>query len=541
MRSQTLRRASAMLVLLAGCGGGPGPVATSPSVSPAPTASPEKQKLCQPFPDRLFDGFLDAYRGRDLEALQRVVTAAPIVDPSAIPHAGTATFDGIAQWAEVGWSAGDHIDASGYSVFSPTPQSFQLLLTRTNAPLAAEGIAGLSFTLDAHTSGCAIDRLELSGPVIAQGSNPCAFYETFGDHPEAASFSPECADGSGRFAREGHVAVWTGSEMLVFGGSTGADRLEDGLAFQPHDGVWSSIPPPATEHPFFPSAAVWADREAFVVGSSDRGKTLLLRYDPRTSRWHETPPPPRTLAGATAVWTGDELLLWGGAYGAEPLPRDGAAFDPAADRWRTIPPAPIGGRTEHVAVWTGGEMLVWGGGDYDYDLADGAAYDPATNSWRTLAPTPISPRDSAVAVWTGTEMIVTGGTHVSNSRNPIAAYDPATDRWRGVADPPIDPRHWHTVVWTGEEVILWGGYDDRHALGNGAAYDPDSDRWRTLAPSPLSARCRHTAVWTGDVMVVFGGYPGCGSPGHLAFGDAATYAPETDTWSRIVPELELPS
>jgi N-acetylneuraminic acid mutarotase len=180
-------------------------------------------------------------------------------------------------------------------------------------------------------------------------------------------------------------------------------------------------------------------------------------------------------------------------------------------------------------------MIVWGGGDFRQALDDGAAYDPAADAWRVLAPAPISPRERAVAVWTGREMVVTGGTYVS-SRDAVAAYDPAADRWRVVVDPPIEGRHWHTAVWTGEEVIVWGGYDGRHPLGDGAAYDPAADTWRRLSRSPLDDRCRHTAVWTEDAMVVFGGYPGCGSPWHLAFGDGALYDPVRDRWTRVVPE-----
>jgi hypothetical protein len=169
------------------------------------------------------------------------------------------------------------------------------------------------------------------------------------------------------------------------------------------------------------------------------------------------------------VGTKDLVETRGVDYEGEEHPRDGLAYDPVADRWRTIPAAPIRGRTSHVAVWTGTEMIVWGGGDFRQSLDDGAAYDPATDTWRVLAPAPISPREEAIAVWTGREMVVTGGTHVSSSRGAVASYDPIADRWRMVADPPIDGRHWHSAVWTGEEVIVWGGYDDREPLGDGAA------------------------------------------------------------------------
>jgi len=33
-----------------------------------PSASPDRQRLCQPFPDRLFDGVLEAYGDGDLPA-----------------------------------------------------------------------------------------------------------------------------------------------------------------------------------------------------------------------------------------------------------------------------------------------------------------------------------------------------------------------------------------------------------------------------------------------------------------------------------------
>jgi len=522
------------------------PVVTSPPSRPGatsapsstPSASPEKQRLCQPFPDRLFDGFLDAYGSRDLAALEDLVIG-PVEDASSIPHAGTATFEGITAWAEAGWAVDDLLRAGGYSAFSPTRDSFQLLMTRSNASLEMEGIGGLNFTLDAHTSGCTIDRLELSGPIVAQG-NPCAFYDEFGGHPDAESVPAPCLDGSGRFAREGHVAVWSGAEMLVFGGTTGIDQRTDGLLFHPGNKSWSRIPPPQDARRFWPIAAVWAASEALVIGARTHGETPLWTFDPATGRWREASAPPRLLEGVTALWTGEELLVWGAQHDprVKEHPRDGVAYDPAADRWRSIPPAPIRGRTSHLAVWTGTEMIVWGGGDFRQSLDDGAAYDPATDAWRVLAPAPISPREDAVAVWTGREMVVTGGTHVSSSRGAIAAYDPVADRWRIVADPPIDGRHWHSAVWTGEEVIVWGGYNDREPIGDGAAYDPVTDRWRPLARSPLDDRCRHTAVWSGDSMVVFGGYPGCGSPWHLAFGDGAEYDPVRDRWVRVVPHLD---
>jgi N-acetylneuraminic acid mutarotase len=107
---------------------------------------------------------------------------------------------------------------------------------------------------------------------------------------------------------------------------------------------------------------------------------------------------------------------------------DGGAYDPATDTWRPLPsadaPSPRYGQT---AVWTGTEMVVWGGlASGGTVLGDGAAYNPATNTWRVL-PTACapSPRTGHSAVWTGGEMIVWGGRDdVGQAMNDSGRYVP---------------------------------------------------------------------------------------------------------------------
>lgn len=129
------------------------------------------------------------------------------------------------------------------------------------------------------------------------------------------------------------------------------------------------------------------------------------------------PVAPRT--GASAVWTGAELVVWGGSYGEHARPADpaeptiawqnagdGAAYNPGRGTWRLLASSPLAGRSAHVAVWTGEEMIVWGGWSFDGDgqptvREDGAAYNPLTDRWRPIAPAPIPGRGSAAAVWTG--------------------------------------------------------------------------------------------------------------------------------------------
>ncbi len=50
------------------------------------------------------------------------------------------------------------------------------------------------------------------------------------------------------------------------------------------------------------------------------------------------------------------------------------------------------GDTSHTAVWTGNEMIVWGGSDYPTVFNTGGRYHPDTDSWTgtttTFAPVP---------------------------------------------------------------------------------------------------------------------------------------------------------
>jgi hypothetical protein len=266
--------------------------------------------------------------------------------------------------------------------------------------------------------------------------------------------------------------------------------------------------------------------------------------------WRTLPTPPLSARDdAAVVWTGTEVLVWGGgAYNSAPF-ADGAVYDPATDSWTMMPAAPLAARHDPVSAWTGTEMVVLGGIDGAL-FADGAAYNPATNTWRAIASAPLDGIAATMAstVWTGTELIIWGGDNADGQpRATGAAYNPSTDTWRTVAPSPLLPRHEAATVWTGSEMVLWGGApaeggldariapavwtgtemlvvagrnhdrDGMFAFGDGAAYDPAADRWRKVADGP--AHPGFQATWTGEAMVLF------------AKGGLFRYDPATDAWT----------
>jgi N-acetylneuraminic acid mutarotase len=102
-------------------------------------------------------------------------------------------------------------------------------------------------------------------------------------------------------------------------------------------------------------------------------------------------------------------------------------------------------------VWTGSELIVWGGFGPPFAVFDtGGKYNPETDSWSatntTDAPTP---RAQHTAVWTGSEMIVWGGQAPNSYFNTGGRYNPGADNWtaRSTVNAPTG-REEHMAVWT---------------------------------------------------------------------------------------------
>lgn len=220
------------------------------------------------------------------------------------------------------------------------------------------------------------------------------------------------------------------------------------------------------------------------------------------------PTAPSPLAGRStmaSVWTGEEMLIWGGEGGGNFFD-DGAAYDPMTDTWRALSPAPLSARNAPAAIWTGSEMILWGGHSEGTAHVDGAAYDPTSDTWRTIADAPMASGGLPTGVWTGSEMIVLAGFNSTQ----LAAYDPTANAWRTLAAAPGQPLGPDpSAVWTGQELVTFASHG-AGSQGGIFAYRPDEDRWRALptpgvdagvadaaSPGPPPSDRRPQLAWTG--------------------------------------------
>jgi hypothetical protein len=297
------------------------------------------------------------------------------------------------------------------------------------------------------------------------------------------------------------------------------------------------------------AAVVWTGSEVMVWGGYDRSTLATgAAYDTAGDRWRPlaTAGAPSARAAPSAVWTGTEMFVFGGSLiipgpsgDATSLVDGGGRYDPAADRWTPISmdgaPSP---RSRATVVWTGQEVLVWGGTEPTsvVPFGDGGRYDPTSDSWRpisTVDAPPLATNTYAYA-WTGHELLVWGGAIEDGvTTNGGARYDPAADRWTPMSSadgPPV--RAFAFSTFTGGELVVWSSDYDGPA---GGRYDLVNDRWTAMTMS-CDARRFPFGAWAGDRLILVSGWAPmpcrcCGLCDVDVFTSALTYDPATDRWS----------
>ena len=309
--------------------------------------------------------------------------------------------------------------------------------------------------------------------------------------------------------RQGHVAEWTGTEMLIWGGQSAT-----GVALPDPNGA---------------------------------------RYDPRTDTWRPIASvgAPSDRYGAYHAWTGSELIVWGGqtSTGGAKL-NDGAIYNPSTNLWRAMNPGTLAGRVDSTggtAVFIAGQVIVWSG-DLAVDVADdGGRYTPAPapalGSWAPVATTGQPPgRDNTRAVRTDNAlMFVWGGRRSQLALATGGLYNPNTgpntDAWISMSASPITfpGRQLHTMVPASGDVLIWGGVGSgpsATALNDGARFNPQRDTWTLMSTiAAPAARYCHSAVWTDSQMIIWGGIGTGMSPAPRQ--DGGRYIASSDAWATL--------
>lgn len=236
--------------------------------------------------------------------------------------------------------------------------------------------------------------------------------------------------------RAGHSVIWTGTEMIVWGGLADemgrTGRFNDGAAFDPVTEEWRMI----AEAPLSP-------------------------------RWYHL-----------AAWTGEEMLVIGGGT------KEAAAYNPVADSWREIQDVPfvIGSDRDPypAAVWDGDELMLWSPAA---DLM--ATYNPSTDEWVPVEAPPLTGSRGALLM---------GGGHTFAFGNdagpvPLQTAELVEGSWQAVPDVDLSTDEYN--VWAPPHLAIW--LDDRimsfsDSGSNGAVmtYEPGAESWEYADATPMN-------------------------------------------------------
>lgn len=310
--------------------------------------------------------------------------------------------------------------------------------------------------------------------------------------------------------------MWTGSEVIVWGGVTRGRNIEavgDGAAYDPTQGSWRSIAvaPPGVLGGGGHAAAWTGEVAVFWAGNSPDGPAGGGLYDPATDTWERLPDGPLgPREGYVSAWTGTELLIIAGTLGdgfASPV---AAAVDPADGSWRLLDGLNgFPGLIASGAVWDGQRVFVAGSlylcpeqGSVCTDTRPILlAYDPASDRIDEidLADAPLGSSFAPVG-WDGNEIVFS----VSDEGEiGIEIFDPTTEVWRSGSDPPcaFDPAIYGQTAWLGDRYVAPCG-NDRSQI-----YESGSDSWDVIVAgtSPLNSREGSAIAWTGTDLVVWSG------------------------------------
>jgi hypothetical protein len=254
------------------------------------------------------------------------------------------------------WGGSDGSPANTGGRYNPITDAWSDT-SKVNAPVARTSHTAVWTGSQMVVWGGAPDALS----VVATGGR----YDPAGD-----TWSPTSLTGAPS-PRKDHTAVWTGALMILWGGRDSTGALNTGAHYLPGSDSWITATSTGTgvAAARYGHTATWTG-SVMVVWGGTSGTTLLSsgsRYNPGANTWALTSVfgCPTARGGHTGIWGGGALIIWGGL--STSYQNTGARYNPATDVWSAVSTSGVpAGRSGHTAIWSGGWMIVWGGSGNSY-------------------------------------------------------------------------------------------------------------------------------------------------------------------------------
>ncbi len=257
-------------------------------------------------------------------------------------------------------------------------------------------------------------------------------------------------------------AAFDGRFVHLFGGTGCAQYCDQIQRFDPFTGAIHTadarLPTPRS---YFP--AVHANGYTYLFGGVDNDTFLgeILRFDPATERLTRLAARLPPIAYSSAVWTGEDVYLFGGCT----LVRSAAIyrFTPGPDTVERISQDLPEPRCGTSAVWDdeSGTAYIFGGRTDAARSTDIIAFTPGPDGGVEKLPIGMTAsRSSPAAFWDGQYAWILGGADDSGTKRSIDRFDPTNFTVREMEARLPSPRWEVPAVWTGSSAHLFGGFLD---------------------------------------------------------------------------------
>lgn len=278
-------------------------------------------------------------------------------------------------------------------------------------------------------------------------------------------------------ARERHTAVSTGTKMIVWGGLgiQSQSSLQNGKIYNSTTDSWSTMSLVNAPSAMSRHSAIWTGSKMIVWGgSADFSTSNGAIYDLDNDTWSPISavgaPSPRVLH--SAVWTGSKMIIFGGNSGRDngcpntPICGDGAIYDLANNTWTPLPIAgALSARHSHLAYFKDDEMNIWGGcstGNMECNSnhKDFWSYSILNNSWQTKNTISDSlNRWNYSSVFQNGILTIFGGRTQSTSQlTSILNFDHSIASWKNSVNLLPDHRYGATAIAINDsQFLIWGG------------------------------------------------------------------------------------
>lgn len=318
----------------------------------------------------------------------------------------------------------------------------------------------------------------------------------------------------------GTAATWDGEVAWLFGGMHQSSGV-----FRYHP-LTQSLHVVGLRYPMTSQGAVWAGDATYLFGTS---AGLALDADREIQRYSQGDLSPVALGtrlplamrNFLSVWVGEAALLIGGERGDPGRGTIGTIlrFDPRTETLTALPSG-IPARRAMSGVWTGTEVLVFGG-----DLVEGATFrpvytndilrvDPRTGGTVVASAKLPTPRAFTSAAWDGRYAYVFGGYN-GGVLGDVLRYDPRADTIEVLPAVLGSGRAYTTAISTGRFAYLFGGWDGVAHTTQIQRFDAERGTISVMSARLPDPRIGIAAVWTGKEALLFGGsgsLPGKGAP-----------------------------